>query len=260
MSCALVLLGIPLAQLASAALIMTVGVALQSAVGFGMGLVTVPLLLWTGRSLPEAVAILLGASAVQNAYGTWTVRSIVPWRTTLGVATGQWVFVPLGVLAMGALAAAGPDVVKQAVGGIVAAILVLRAAFRPTPRASLPWTWGALAGAGSGFLSGLVGMGGPPIVIFALAHEWTKDQFRGFLWSSFLVMLPVTTTVLAVRMGVEVLGWTAFGIVLLPCLWLGSRAGLLLSHRWDAERMRNVATGMLVLVAAWSVLGPYLVG
>ena len=246
--------------LVAAALIMSLGVALQSAVGFGRGLVAVPLLLWTGRSLPEAVAILLGASAVQNAYGTWTVRRIVPWRTTLGVATGQWLLVPFGILAMGALTAAGPALVKQAVGGIVVAVLVLRAAVRPTPRDTLSWFWGALAGAGSGFLSGLVGMGGPPLVLFALAHAWTKDQFRGFLWSSFLLMLPATTTVLAWRMGVEILGWTAFGLALLPCLWLGSRAGLALSRRWDADRMRKVATGMLILVAAWSVLGPSLVG
>ena len=254
------LFGHPIEVLASAALIMTLGAALQSAVGFGMGLVTVPLLLWTGRSLPEAVAILLGASVVQNAYGTWTARHDVPWRTTLGVAVAQWVFVPLGLACMGALASAGADVVKQAVGGIVAAILVLRAAFRPTPRESLPRVWGAAAGAGSGFLSGLVGMGGPPLVLYALAHGWTKDQFRGFLWSSFLLMLPATTTLLAVRMGVEILGWTAFGILLLPVLWAGSRVGLTLSHRWDARRMRSVATGMLVLVATWSVLGPYLVG
>jgi uncharacterized membrane protein YfcA len=246
--------------LAAAAAIMTLGVALQSAVGFGMGLVTVPLLLWTGRALPEAVALLLGASAVQCAYGTWTSRTLVPWRSTLPVAVAQWMFVPLGVAGMAALASAGPDVVKQAVGAIVAGILVLRAVVRPSPTDALPRAWAAATGAASGFLVGLVGMGGPPLVLYALAHDWDKDAFRGFLWSSFLLALPAAAIVLAIRLGVNVLGWSAFGLALLPLLWLGSKAGLALSHRWDAARMRTVATAMLVLIATWSVLGPLLVG
>lgn len=114
-------LGQPIEALVGAAVILTVGVALQSAAGFGMGMVTVPLLLWTGRSLPEAVALLLGASVVQCAYGTWTSRHLVPWRSTLRVAVAQWIFVPIGVAGMAALASTGPDVVKQAVGGIVVA-------------------------------------------------------------------------------------------------------------------------------------------
>lgn len=253
-------LGQPIEALIGAAVILTLGVALQSAAGFGMGMVTVPLLLWTGRSLPEAVALLLGASVVQCAYGTWTSRDLVPWRSTLRVAVAQWIFVPVGVAGMAALASTGPDVVKQTVGGIVVGILVLRAAVRPTPRESLPSFWAALTGAAAGFLVGLVGMGGPPLVLYALAHTWDKDAFRGFLWSSFLLTLPAAALLLALRMGPEILGWTAFGLGLVPLLWLGSKAGLVLSRRWDAARMRTVATVMLVLIAAWSVLGPLVAG
>ncbi len=242
--------------LVGAAIIMTLGTALQSAVGFGMGLVTIPLLLWTGRSLPEAVALLLGASAVQNALGTWASRHAIDWKATVRIGLAQWLAVPVGVAGMSALSSAGPDVVKQVVGSIVAAVLVLRAAVRPTPQASVAKVWGVVAGGASGCLAGLVGMGGPPLVLYALAHTWDKDAFRGFLWSSFLMVLPVMVTVLALRMGIDVLGWTAFGLGLVPLLWLGSKAGLTLSRRWDAERMRTVATVMLVLVAAWSVLGP----
>ncbi|MCA9656202.1 MAG: TSUP family transporter [Myxococcales bacterium] len=248
------------AALGIVALVVTLGAAVQSAIGFGMGMVVVPLLLWSGRSLPEAVALLLAASLVQTAYGTWTVRAEVPWRTTLPVAAAQWAFVPLGVAGMVMLSEARPGVVDQAVGGIVGGVLVLRAVFRPRPRPQLARGWGLLAGAGAGFLAGLVGMGGPPIVLYALAHAWSKDRFRGFLWSSFLLVLPAATAVLVWRQGAELLRWSLLGLLLTPCPWLGSMAGLAVSRRWAVERVRLVAMGTLALIVAWSVLGPIVRG
>ena len=39
---------------------------LQSAVGFGAGLFAIPILVWLGLSLPEAIAVLLGVVAVHQ--------------------------------------------------------------------------------------------------------------------------------------------------------------------------------------------------
>lgn len=252
--------GQPLTTLLASALIVTLGAAVQGAVGFGMALTTVPLLLWTGRPLSEAVAVLFGASLVQTAFGAWTVRHEIPWRTTLWVTAAQWATVPIGVLGMGALAAAGPTVVRQAVGGILVGVLALRFAFRPRPREQLARGWSVVAGASAGFLAGLVGMAGPPIVLFALAHPWSKNRLRGFLWASFLLMLPAGAVALAWRMGIEVLAWSLLGLALAPCSWLGSLAGMKLSRRWSSERLRVMATAMLGLVAASSIIGPLLGG
>jgi uncharacterized membrane protein YfcA len=249
-----------LITVAATALIVTVAAALQSAVGFGMGLVTVPLLLWTGRTLPEAVAVLFGASVVQTAYGTWMSRRDIPWRTTIGLVSVQWLCLPLGLWGMAALTSAGPERVKQFVGVAVAAMLVLRAVLRPTPREQVHAGWGVLASSLSGFLAGLVGMGGPPIVLFALAHDWQKDRFRGFLWATFLMVLPAAAALLAWRFGPSVLLWALLGVAMAPVLWIGSRMGLSLSTHWDAPRLRRAATALLVVVVLWSVAGPYLIG
>lgn len=61
-------------EIGIAALIVTLGALLQSAVGFGMGLVVVPLLTWAGYPLPHAVALLLGAAVIQTGLGTYFAR------------------------------------------------------------------------------------------------------------------------------------------------------------------------------------------
>ena len=43
--------------------------SVQTAVGFGFGLVLVPILLALGRTLPESVALTLGAGLVQTVLG-----------------------------------------------------------------------------------------------------------------------------------------------------------------------------------------------
>ena len=36
---------------------------------------------------------------------------------------------------------------------------------------------------GSGVLAGLCGMGGPPLVLWAMAHDWPTQRIRGFLFA-----------------------------------------------------------------------------
>jgi uncharacterized membrane protein YfcA len=243
--------------IAAIAVIVLLGAGLQGAVGFGMGLVAVPLLLFSGRTLPEAVAVLLGAGLLQTAYGAWLCRREIPWKQTASLAAVQWVAVPVGVMGMGLLAAAGPAVVKQVVGAIVIGLLILRAVLRPKPRDSVGTGWGVVASVASGLLAGLVGMGGPPIVLYALAHDWEKDTFRGFLFATFLLVLPTAGVALAWRMGVQVLGWTVVGAAMFPAVVVGSKVGFGVSKRWDAATMRRVATGLLVVIAGWSLIGPF---
>src|SRR5688500_3379833 len=56
------------------ALILLASSVLQGAVGFASGLFGIPLLMLTGIALPEAVAISLVASAVQNCTAAWQLR------------------------------------------------------------------------------------------------------------------------------------------------------------------------------------------
>jgi len=70
--------------------------------------VAVPLLVGAGRSLPEAVALSLGAGLMQTSYGTYTLRAHVRWGRAWALAMMQWCFVPIGVAVM---MGGGPSVV-----------------------------------------------------------------------------------------------------------------------------------------------------
>jgi len=235
-----------------------IATTLQSAVGFGMGLVAIPLIVAAGRTLPEAVAIQLGASALQTGLATYRERAQVPWRSGLFIAAVQWLFVPLGVWGMLQLDRTGPEHVNQAVGASVMAALLTRLAVHPAAHHSVPRSWGIAAGATGGLLAGLVGMGGPPLVLYAMAHDWDERRFRAFLWSQFLMAWPPVVIAMVFLQGTRILGFVGLGFALAPVVWLGIRAGGLLSSRWKIATLHRAAHALLVLIAVRGLLGPWL--
>lgn len=243
-----------------AALALSVGfaAAVQTALGFGFGLVLVPLLLGLGRSLPDAVTITLGASLWQTSLGLYSVRSEIRWKAALPLALAQWVSLPLGLAAMELLSSGGPGRVKQGVGVVLLAVLTMRLRADPRPRDAVPRSITLAAALSSGFLSGAVGMGGPPLVLLALAQRLSPDRYRAYLWEQFLMITPVQLAVLTARFGMASLTAFATGFVLAPALFLGTFAGRAISARWDSARLARAAIAMLYLLAILSMLAPFL--
>ncbi len=244
--------------LALSVLILAAGAALQAAVGFGMGMMAVPLLLWAGNSLAESVALVLGAATVQMLVGIWGYREHIDARQSLPIALASYVGIPLGVLAMGWLAGLGKDTVQQAAGLAILAALVFRSAVQPKPREQVPLPWGLAAGWGSGFLAGLIGMGGPPIVFFALSHDWDKEKFRTFLWSQFLLANPLILALLSWRFGSSVPVAFVVGVGAFPLVLVGTRLGLAGSSSWDTATVQRAAVGLLGLLGTISLVRPLL--
>ena len=248
----------PQAELIGAALILTLGVTLQTAVGFGLGLLCVPMLVWSGRSLPEAVAILIGAGCIQTGLGSFSLRSQVSWRRVLPITLVIIAVMPLGQYAMGLIVGEGKLFVKQVIGVMLLILLVARALYKPVQQDVVARAWGHLAAAVSGFLTGLVGMGGPPLVLFALAHTWSKDQYRAFIWPVFFCTTPVLICMLALQFGSQLFLEFAKGLAMAPCVWLGLRAGMAISRQWNMAQLQLSATLLLYAVAISSILGPLL--
>lgn len=239
-------------DLATLALILGLAATLQSAVGFGMAIAAIPLLVLAGHPLPHAVALVLGAALVQTSLGSWATREHIRWRAAFAFAGMQWVALLGGVACMSLLVESEPAHVRRAVGVVVVAAVTAQRLFRPAPRARLAAAWTGLAATCSGFFAGLVGMGGPPLVLFALAHDWSPDRIRAFLWSQFLLAQPVLATLLVLRFGGEVLGWLALGAAMAPVIWLGSRVGRGATRLWDRGRMELAATVVLYAIGASS--------
>lgn len=237
--------------------VLGLGALLQSAVGFGMALFAIPLLVMAGRPLPIAVALTLGAAVVQTTYGSYVVRDRIRWPRAVSFAAIQCVTLVPGVACMGLLVERDTTAIKQAVGVAVLLVVTVQIVVRPAPRERLAIGWTLAAASAAGFLSGLVGMGGPPLVLYALAHSWSRDTFRAFLWSQFLIVLPILGGVLAVRFGAQILASMALGAAMAPIVWAGSRLGLAATAHWDRRRLQIAASIMLYAIALAAVIGPY---
>ncbi|MCA9534395.1 MAG: sulfite exporter TauE/SafE family protein [Polyangiales bacterium] len=245
-------------QIVGAALIVVGGSFVQTIAGFGMGLFSVPLLLYLGFPLSDAVALAVGAGLVQLLIGLRTVHREVAWREASAMALIQALFVPVGMMGMQLLEDAGPARVKQGVGALLFTVLAVRQFWRPVPRDSLPRIWTVIAGSVSGTLAGLAGMGGPPLVLYALAHRYSIDRYRAFLWSQFALIVPVMVITLGLRFGWSVLLAFGLGLVLTPCLWVGARIGMRVSARWEVATVQRIAVGLLYVIAISGALGPWL--
>ncbi|MCB9628980.1 MAG: sulfite exporter TauE/SafE family protein [Sandaracinaceae bacterium] len=247
-----------LEQVLGAALVVVGGSFVQTIAGFGMGLFSVPLLIYLGFPLANAVALSVGAGLVQLLIGLRSVRHEVNWPDAFGMAVIQALTVPVGMLGMQLLSDAGPARVKQGVGVLLFVALGVRQLWRPAPRDTVAPVWKVVAGSVSGLLSGLAGMGGPPLVLYALAHRFSVDRYRAFLWSQFVLVVPVMVTTLALRFGAEVLLTFGLGVALTPCLWLGARLGMRVSARFEVATVQRIAVGLLYVIALSGALGPLL--
>ena len=143
----------------------------QGAAGFAFSLFAVPLLLLAGYDFPNAVAITFLASLLPRFIMIVQLWRSIQWRSLLVPALFMFLLLPLGVLALRMLGSSGAEVVKRAIGWFVLSVLLVRHLVKITPKDRIPWGWGALAGGLSGFLQGLSNVGGPPIVLWAMAHR-----------------------------------------------------------------------------------------
>src|SRR5688572_14807043 len=134
---------------------------LQGAVGFASGLFGIPLLMLTGISLPEAVALSLVASAAQNCIAAWQLRRLIDFRLALRPVIVRLATLPLGVLALYAIGQSNKDLASQVVGVVVLGIVAVQRIWRVAPQTRLHPAWEWLAFGLGGFLLGLCGMGGP---------------------------------------------------------------------------------------------------
>ncbi|MDO5537382.1 MAG: sulfite exporter TauE/SafE family protein [Desulfovibrionaceae bacterium] len=99
-------------------------------------------------------------------------------------------------------------------------------------------------GAASGFFSGAVGLGGPPVAVCAYKCRWDKDMARG-LFGSFFALSLVAAVVLDIGHGLITPDAWKHIFAAMPGMVLGTLAGLPLAARLPQELFRRL---MLLVV------------
>jgi uncharacterized membrane protein YfcA len=240
------------------ALILLASSVLQGAVGFASGLFGTPLLMLTGIPLPEAVAISLVASAVQNCTAAWELRHEIDYRGALRPMLIRFMALPLGAAALWLVGRESKDSASQLVGVVILLVVGTQwlLSVPPQPRLHPVWEW--LTFSLAGFLLGLCGMGGPPMALWVMAHDWPMSRARAFLYYLFVTGLPLQALFLWLFFGNEILWPMLLGLAMAPVMLVGVYVGLALSRAVPDSVLRTIATALLVLIAASSIALPWL--
>lgn len=235
-------------QFAIVSLIVLAGSTVLSTVGFGIAVTTSPVLLLFVD--PQTVVIMLNTVSV----GLFILviiqtRRALRVREMAPVAIAGVLGVPVGVWVLSSISISGLRIGITVL--IILMTLTLRLRLHVTgARARLV---GPLAGFIVGILLASLGIGGPILVLFLLARDWTSHAIRGSLSFYFLLVQAVSVV------GYGVVGlFTPERIVLILIVALPALAGFSIAtqlvRRMNERRFRQGVVAV-IMVSSVIVLG-----
>ena len=239
-------------------LILCLGVFVQSAAGFAAGLTIIPALLWFGYSIPAAQCALLVASIPQNIWGVWRFRDSISAKDVTWPAVGRLVFFPAGIAVVYQLEMLDTQTIRQIVGGLLIVLTLSISWFRPKPKYHLHPIWAWIAFPLSGFMQGVVGMGGPAMVFWVQAHDWGTRRSRGFLFAMYLSSLLPALTILGLVFGASVFKAGIISALTIPLLLYITQLGLRAGTRLGRERLKRITLVLLFLMGLSGLLTPWI--
>lgn len=246
-------------QLFEIGVILFASSVVQGGIGFAAGLFGIPLfMIVTGVPLQDAVAISLVASAVQNSTGAWQLRRDIDFRRVWRPMLLRMLTLPLGVATLQFVGAESRDLTTQAVGCVLLGVVAMQSLFRSGPRERLHDGWEWLAFAISGFLLGFCGMGGPPVVVWLLAHDWSHRRVKAFLYFLSVAGLVPQALLLVLFFGTSIFYSMAVGAAGIPIVLAGTLLGLWLGTLFSEERLRHLSNAVLLLIGVMAIITPIL--
>lgn len=240
------------------ALVVCAGIFTQSATGFAGGLVIIPLMLWAGHGVPEAQTAMLCATMPQNLLGVYRFRETIELRQLALPAALRIFAFPIGIAALYVVDDFPVTLVRQIVGVIVIGCVLLLLLLKPSPRHHLPqgWTW--LAFLTSGFFAGMTGTGGPMMVLWVQAHDWSTRKVRSFLFIMYLMATPILLGLLYMTFRERVVRAFCSACLLIPVVLPVAHMGLHFGSRLGRNRLRRITFAMLLLIGILGLLAPLL--
>ena len=249
---------ISLSGIAVVCLTVFAGSVVQGTVGFASGMFVTPILVATGWALPTAIGVNLVSNVVQSLWGAYRLRHAIDWANWLRPYAVRLAWLPVGAGVLLAAEVFQPAVIRQLVGSV---ILLVTGAFwlwRVRPRETLHVGWEYLAMSLSGFLAGLCGIGGPPMVLWIVSQTWPADRARVFLFLAFSLSLVPQTIILVLLFDEQATLGLVLGCCALPAAVAGTMLGLRVGSRLPPEPLRRLMFLVLVIVAVGVIVMPWL--
>lgn len=238
----------PIPLILVAALVVLFGAIVQSGVGFGVGLIAAPYLVWTLPGTMPATLIIIGGMLA-------LITLVIEWRSVDLRWLGWGLFGRLPGAALGTLLMV---VASKQLLGLLIGIIVLIASVLQWRRwqVALNSRNVGIAGIISGTTGTVSGIGGPPMAM-VMASE-TGPRVRGTLAAFFVAGSTMSLITLAPTGNVT--GYHFLhALVLLPALGLGAALGRPLARYLDSGRTKAailiLAGASGIVLAVTSVIG-----
>ncbi|MGB1286794.1 MAG: sulfite exporter TauE/SafE family protein [Aggregatilineales bacterium] len=233
----------------AAAIILFLGSLVQGMIGFAFGLLAVPLLISTGFSLAQAVALSTLSIGIQVMFGAHQLREHIPWQHIKLAVIIRYLTVPIGIVCLLAIDSLDTDSVKRFVGIAVLCGVIVRL-FTPDKQVrDLPIVVSIATFSLSGFLQGLIAMGGPPVILWLTTCDFTAKQARAFTMTLFLFNAPVQVFLLLVLSQTMTPAIILLALMLSPLIFIGTRVGVYIGNRFSRTLLNNLAMATLCIIA-----------
>ncbi len=220
----------------------------QSLSGFGLALVSMPLLvplvgIRTATPLVALISVFVEAGLLFHYRAALNLRAI--WRLVVSAVVGA----PLGVIL---LTKVDERLAMVVLGIVIAGYAVYALANFRLPRLESPlWAFGA--GLLAGMLGGAYNTSGPPVIIYGDCRRWPRDEFKSNLQGFFIV---ISAAVLASHFAKGTITpeiWR-YGLYSAPALAVGALLGFA-SDRWlSPMTFRKIVLVLLVVTGVRMML------
>ena len=222
--------------------------------GFGAGMILIPIISAMFGPKIGATSILVTDGLLTIPYFLKSLRHCEP-KTVAPVVIGSVLMIPIGTYLLTTI---DPTPVRWALVPIIVVLLgIILSGWRyhGTPKVGVS----LLAGATSGFLSGLIQLSGPPIVVLWISGPSAPATIRANIFVFFGVTSVVAVTAYLIG-GVFSSALIPVLVPMIPCYAVGLYCGAHFFKRADPKLFRWVAVALigLAVIVSLPVLDPYL--
>ncbi|MCQ3932652.1 MAG: sulfite exporter TauE/SafE family protein [Chloroflexi bacterium] len=214
----------------------------QSVAGFGLGLVSMPL-------LTQLLGIRMAAPLVALIAITAEVLLLIRYRDDLDfgavwrLSVASMMAVPLGVMSLHRI---DGDLILKGLGVIILGYSLYGLSNFHLPEVEHPH-WGYGFGFLSGLLSGAYNLAGPPVVIYGNCRRWEPREFKSNLQGFFMFnsLTVIATHALSQNYTRTVLNHYLLAV---PAILMGIVVGLALDKRINPITFRKIVLVLLVII------------